>query len=190
MKPFAINLILLCFVVGSYGQTSNEPGAKTPDPKFLNHIYYYGKDTLTDLEQASAHMISRTKALGYGGSEGGYSMDGEKSAVRFSSGDNIRFAVKMDVPMGDPSMMMRLYKFTAKKGSREAIVSSQAGRYQKGKNHDDADTPYNIEKSGNDTYLITATSKLAPGEYGFLNMMMMRGGGMKVTYTVFAFGID
>jgi len=190
MKPFAINLILLCFVVGLYGQTNNEAAAKIPGPKFLNHIYYYGKDTLTDLEQASAHMISRTKAFGYGGSEAGYSMDGEKSAVRFGSGDSIRFVVKTNGAMGDPSMMIRLYKFITRKGNREVILSSQAGPYQKRKGHESDDISFNIQQSGNDVYLIIPASALTSGEYGFLNMMMIHGNGMKMTYTVFAFGIN
>src|SRR5580765_6834446 len=109
--PFSINLILLLVFYNMDAQPSNNTASKVPDPKFLNHIYYYGKDTLTELEQASAHMISRTKGLGYGGSEGGLSMDKEKSVVRFLSTDTIRFATKINMPMGDPSMMIRLYKF-------------------------------------------------------------------------------
>lgn len=189
MKPFAIGLILISFIQ-SYGQSNNQAAIKTPYPKFLNHIYYYGKDSLIDLEQASAHMISRTKAFGYGGSEGGYSMEGEKSVVRFRSSDTIRFAVKLTMTMGDPSMMIRLYRFSARKGNREAILSNQPGPYQKGKSHDKEDISFNVQQAGSDVYLIIPASNLSPGEYGFLNMMLIHGGGMKMTYTVFAFGID
>jgi len=168
MKPLSISLILSAFIVGLYGQTNNEPAVKIPDPKFLNHIYYYGKDTLTELEQNSAHMISRTKGLGYGGSESGFSMGGEKSVVRFHSTDTIRFATKINIPMGDPSMMIKLYKFNAKKGNREVILSSQPGPYQKAKNTDKDDISYNVQQTGNEIYLLIPASKLPPGEYGFL----------------------
>ena len=48
----------------------------------------------------------------------------------------------------------------------------------------------NIQKSGNDTYIISPATKLAAGEYGFLNMMLMTANGRRPLYTVFAFGID
>ena len=191
MIPFSINLILLLVFYNMDAQpSSNNTASKVPDPKYLNHIYYYGKNTLTELEQVSAHMISRTKAFGYGGSEGGYSMDGEKSVVRFRSSDTIRFAAKLNMTMGDPSMMIRLYRLSARKRNREVILSSQPGPYQKGKSHDKDDISFNVQQAGNDIYLIMPASNLLPGEYGFLNMMLIHGGGMKMTYTVFAFGID
>jgi hypothetical protein len=187
MKPFAIYLILLGFAFRADGQTNHSPSG----PMYVNHIYYYLPDSLTALEQNTARMESKTKALGFGGSEGGFIMDGEKSTVRLKSGDTIRFAVKIAMAMADSSMMIRLYKFDSKKGSRLAILSSQGSAYSKGKKSGNTnEIPFNVQKETDDFILIPA-SRLVPGEYGFLNMMMMNAsGGKSMSFTVFAFGVD
>ena len=189
MKPLAMSLLLTTFVVGLHAQTNNQV-VKIPDPKFLNHIYYYANDSLTELEQTTARMVNKTKAFGYGGSETGYEMDGEKSTVRIGAGNNIRFTVKLGMSMADPSMMIKLYKLRSAKNKREAILDSEGGRYSKSKSSDNSEIPFNVQKSGNDTYLIIPATALNSGEYGFLNMMMASSNNRKMSFTVFSFGID
>jgi hypothetical protein len=93
--------------------------------------------------------------------------------------------------MMDPSMIVKLYKFDTKNGNREAIVSSQGGMFSGGKSkHTASEISFNIMKSGSDDYIMMPASRLVPGEYGFINMMMMNGGGRDASYTVFAFGVD
>jgi hypothetical protein len=93
--------------------------------------------------------------------------------------------------MVDPSMMIRLYKFESGKGSRVAILNSQGGAYSKGKTPGSInEISFNVLKETEDFIMIPA-SRLVPGEYAFLNMMLMNGGGGRnKSYTVFAFGID
>ena len=188
MKPLTIYLILFVLAFPAYSQTRRSASV----PSFLNHVYYYTPDSLTDLEQNTARMESKTKAMGYGGSEGGFYMDGAKSIVRIRAGDSIRFIVKMNMSMMDPSMMLKLYKFDSRKGNREAIVSSQGGMFSGGKSKNNAsEIIFNIQKSGTDDYILVPASRLAPGEYAFLNLMMVNGAGSRSSsYTGFAFGVD
>jgi hypothetical protein len=191
MKPLAISLILLGISYNAYEQSNTGTDPKSPNPEFVNHVYYYASDSLLALEQNQAHQMSKTKAFGYGGSESGFSMSGEKSPIRLKAVDNMTFAVKMGGGMMmDPSMSIKLYHFNAKKGNREAIVSSYAGPYSHKSSSDNPnEVSFNLKKSGNEVYLLIPASKLAPGEYGFLNMMSMSG-GMNPNFTVFAFGVD
>jgi hypothetical protein len=193
MKPLIICLILFCCLHHLYAQTNNvnanEP--KAPDPPFLNHVYNWQADSLLALEQIEAHMKSKTKVLGFGGSEAGYTMEGERSPFRIKAGDNLRFAIKNGVTMmGDPSMMIRLYRLDSKKGGREAIVSSQGGPYTQKKNTASNEISFNVQKSANDVYIILPVSRLSPGEYGFMNVLLMKGSGTSVSYIFFAFGVD
>ncbi|MBS1598248.1 MAG: hypothetical protein JST75_08480 [Bacteroidetes bacterium] len=190
MKPLSICLILWLFVHGLRAQTKTEDQNKIVDPKFLNHIYYYAGDSLIELEQSTARMVNKTKGFGYGGSESGYEMEGEKSSVRISTGNNIRFAIKLGMSMADPSMMIRLYKLRAAKNKREAILDSQGGMYNRSKNTNSDEISFNIQKTGNDVYLIIPVSALTSGEYGFLNMMMANSNNRKVSFTMFSFGLD
>jgi hypothetical protein len=136
-------------------------------------------------------MESKIKGMGYGGSEGGFYMDGAKSNVRIRSGDSLQFKVKMNMAMMDPSMMVKLYKFDSKNGNRQAIVSSQGGMFSGGKSkHTASEVSFNIMKSGSEDYIMMPASRLVPGEYGFINMMMVNGGGRDASYPVFAFGVD
>ena len=103
--------------------------------------------------------------------------------------DSIKFVVKTGNSMFDPSMTIKLYHFDSKKGNREAIMSSDGGMYGKAKKTEN-EISCNMQKSGNDVFILIPASKLVAGEYGFLNTMLMSGGGMKMSYTVFAFGVD
>src|SRR5664279_1010826 len=107
MKPIALSIILIVFAGPLIGQTGHSPTGQM----FMNHIYSCRYDSLIALEQITARMESKTKGMGFGGSEGGLIMDGEKSPVRIKSGDTIRFAIKIAMSMVDPSMMIMLYKF-------------------------------------------------------------------------------
>ena len=189
MKPLTIYLILLFFSCSAEGQVNTDYGS---GPQYLNHIYYYRGDSLVELQQTSGKMVSKTKAMGYGGSEGGLLVQGEKSSVRIKGGDSVRFAIKTGMSMMmDPSMMIRLYKFSPKKGDREAVLSSEGGMYNRDKSTTNAaEIPFNIQK-GTDDYIIIPASRLAPGEYGFMNLMMVNGAGSRnMSYAVFVFGVD
>ena len=191
MKPLAIYLILIIILLGISSHMEGQTSHSSSNPVFLNHIYYSLSDSLISLEQNAARMESKTKGMGYGGSEGGFYMDGAKSNVRIRAGDSLHFSIKMNMAMMDPSMIVKLYKFDSKNGNREAILSSQGGMFSRGKSKSTAsEISFNILKSGSEDYIMMPASRLAPGEYGFINTMMMNGSGRDMSYTVFTFGVD
>jgi hypothetical protein len=189
MKSLTLNLIFLLFIHCVAAQ-SNNSGAS--GPVILNHIYYFRPDSLTALEQTDSHTESKTKGMGYGGSEYELIMDGLKSMTRIKASDSIRFTIKVGMAMMDPSMMIKLYRFDAKKGKREAVMSSMGGPYSHTKSTENIDEiNFNVEKSGTDNFIIIPVARLAPGEYGFMNMMMVKmQGSRSVTYPLFTFGVD
>jgi hypothetical protein len=164
---------------------------KAPNPAFLNQVYYYWADSLLACPKSDGRMESKMKALGFGGSQMGYTMDGERSALRIRSADTLRFAVRSaGGAMMDPSMMFALYRFEAKKGSRQALLSSQS-RFG-GNNDPRNQMPFDVQKSGADVFILIPSARLAPGEYGFMNKMQMsgNGNGTNMSYTFYSFGID
>ncbi len=179
MKPLVIGLILFGFFYHCDGQTH-----LSSSQMYLNHIYYFTADSLTSLEQNTARMESK-------GSEGYFIMDGEKSTIRIKAGDSLHFTVKFAMTMMDPSMMIRLYKFDSKKGSRVAIISSPGGKSNKKNSGNANEINFNVLKQSDD-FILSPASRLVPGEYGFLNMMLVNASsnGRNMSYTIFAFGID
>ena len=189
MKPLTLILILFISAFCAAAQSNNSGASGT---EILNHIYYFRPDSLVALEMTDGQMEQKTKALGYGGSEAGIVIDGDKSPLRIKAGDSIRFSIKMGTTLMDPTMTIKLYRFDFRKGKREAILSSQGGAYSHAKSTSNAnEISLNMEKSGSDNFIMTPASRLPPGEYGFMNVMSVKmQGGRTAIYTIFAFGID
>jgi hypothetical protein len=189
MRQLIIYLILFFFVFRTDGQTSN---SSTSGTEYLNHIYYFRLDSLIALEMTDGQMESNSKVLGFGGNEAGIVVNGDKSALRIKSGDSIRFTIKLAMTMMDPTMLIKLYRFDLKKGKRVAIMSNMGSGYSHGKTTNNAnEINFNVLKSGSDNFILIPASKLIPGDYGFMNMMMVKMQGSRtLTYTVFAFGVD
>jgi hypothetical protein len=160
--------------------------AKAPNPAFLNQIYYYWADTLLACPKSEGRMESKMKALGFGGSQMGYTMDGGRSGLRIKAGDSLRFVIRA---MGDPSSMIQLYRFEAKKDSRQAVMSSQS-RF--GGNKDSkAQVSFDVQRSGTEVFILIPSARLAPGEYGFMNQAAMNRSGMtSMSFTFYTFGVD
>jgi hypothetical protein len=194
-------LLLLLTAGNTRAQTPKTPphppsGAvstpKAPDPAFLNQIYYYWSDSLLACPKMDGQMETKAKAMGFGGTQMGYTMDGGKSPLRIRSADTLRFAVKPGSGgMMDPSTMYKLYKFESKKDSRQAIISNQS-RFGGGSSGPRNQISLDVQKSGTDVFILIPSARLAPGEYGFMNMMSGSEGGMgmKMSYTFYTFGID
>jgi len=162
---------------------------KAPNPSFLNQVYYYWSDSLLACPKADGRMESKMKALGFGGVQMGYTMDGERSALRIRAADSLHFAVRSaGGAMMDPSTMFQLFRLEPKKGTRQAVMSSQS-RYG-GSSNPKNQVSFDIQKSGTDVFILIPSARLAPGEYGFMNKMQMNGGGMNMSYTFYTFGVD
>jgi hypothetical protein len=162
--------------------------SRVPEPAFLNQVYYYWSDSLLACPKTDGQMSNKIKAMGFGGSQMSYAMDGSRSALRIKAGDSLRFVVKMVSMMGDPSSVVQLYKFESKKGLREALMSSQS-RFGGSKDPKNV-VAYDVRKSGADVFILVPSGKLGPGEYGFMNSMLVKQTGMSATYTFYTFGVD
>ena len=169
------------------GSTTTTAAAHAPNPAFLNQVYYYWSDSLLACPKTEGQMENKMKAMGFGGSQMGYTMDGSKAALRIKEGDSLRFVVKM-VTMGDPSSMLQLLRFESKKDSRQALMSTQS-RFGGNKDHKNQ-VSFDVQRSATDVFILIPSSRLTPGEYGFMNQMMMKQSGASVTYTFYTFGID
>lgn len=183
MRTVFLCLLGAFFFLPAHAQSNATTAAtpRTPDPPYLNQVYYCQPDSLLVLEQTPGQIKNKVKALSFGGGETGYIMEGARSATRIRAGNDLRFAIKMNMMMGDPTMMIKLYRFDSKKGSRESLIGRQGS----------TEITLNAQKSGNDVFILSPVTKLPAGEYGFMNMMSMKGAGSKnMSYTFFTFGID
>ncbi len=198
LSIFSLSAVLLLATANTRAQTQKAPAntqsaavstAKVPDPTFLNQIYYYWSDSLLACPKSEGRMETKMKALGFGGSQSGYTLDGDRSALRIRAADILRFAFKSGSGgMMDPSMMIQLYKFESKKGSRQAVMGGQS-RFG-GNNNTNNQISFDVQKSGTDVFILIPSARLAAGEYGFMNKMQMDGGGMNMSYPFYTFGID
>lgn len=186
MRPLIISLFLLLISPLCFSQMA----AKIPEPSFVNHIYYLMGDSLVSLEQIDAHYMMKPP-VPFAKQEAGLSMSYEKSPTRIKQADSLRFVIKLGSNMIDPTQMLKLYSLRPKKGNREAVLSSYQDHYYKSESKDNtAGLKFNVQKSGNDVFVIIPAMRLASGEYGFMNSMLVSGGGPHTTYTLYAFGID
>jgi len=214
-------LIALAIFVLSPFLVAQPDKTKYPEPEFSNEVYYLNKDngsTLVRLEKGSSKMDTKTKMGGFGGSESGYSIDGTKSAVRLSSGNNLSFVFstgsssttssgKSDSAMKangiDPSMMsgmggmtdpanrITLYKVDIEKGERKVLLQKNPGANPFGSHKMQSSDKYTFSaKKIRDGYWELVIDKPLPkGEYAF-TMMDMGMSAMSGGTLLFAFGVD
>jgi hypothetical protein len=187
-KSILLFLMAVLFRVALPAQTTTVTTAGAHDPTFLNNVYFWAPDSLLALEKTNGEMKAKMKALGFGGGGSAYVLQGARSPIRIKAADNMRFAVKLS-GMADPSMMIKLYQLDPQKKTREAVISSQGGMFNKS-SKTNSGIDYNVQKSGADVYILLPTTRLAPGEYGFMNMMQATSSGTQISYAFFTFGID
>jgi hypothetical protein len=132
---------------------------KYPDPEFSNEVYYLKKDSVyavMRLDKEISKMETKTKLGGMAGAENGYTIDGERSAMRLNTGQNLSFvfsngagvkssssassdsvmrangmdpAMMQSYSMGgsDPANMITLYKVESGKGKRKVLLMKSPG---------------------------------------------------------------
>ena len=170
--------------------TQAQPGgthpALPPEPPFINQIYLYLADSLTVCPKTDGQLSNRMRP--FGGGQMSYSVNGTRSALRIKAADTLRFVVKMMTMAGDPSTILHLYRFESKRDSREAVIGNP-GKF--GGNKDPKNqVSFDVRLSGSDVFILIPSTRLTPGEYGFMNSMMMRQSGLSAAYTFFTFGVD
>ena len=195
---------------------------KYPDPEFSKEVYFLKKDnvaTVVRLEKNSSKMESKTKMGGMGGSENGYTIDGEKSPVRINNTNNISFVFStgasapsssssqdsmmrangmdpsmMQSAMGsmtDPANMITLYKAESGKGKRKILMMKSPGAMPFGsKKMQSSDKfTFSVKKIREGYWELVIDKPLTKGEYAF-SMMSMGMASMDGGTTLFAFGVN
>jgi hypothetical protein len=186
-------------------------GQTYPNPEFTNEVYAYQKNgnVLTRLEKGSSKMETKTKLGGMGGAESGYSIDNEKSTVRFNNitqysfvywngteatstsnpkSDSMMRANGMDPNMFsgmamDPSQLISLYKMEQSKGKRKALLMS-GGPFKKSSDNKHS---LSFKKIRTGYYEVVVDKPLPKGEYAFVMMSMGSADG---SVSVFAFAVE
>ncbi len=219
MKKYSLLLSAVFIYAGLQAQTDTK---KYPEPEFANEIYFLKKDSVNSvirLEKNSSKMETKTKAAGFGGSETGYTFDGEKSPVRFHGGnfsfvfstgassstnaasnpgrDSAMRANGMDPSLmqssfggfTDPANTITLYKVETEKSERKIILQKTPGTFGGKKIISSDKYTFSLKKIREGYWELMVDKPLSKGEYAFTIMNMM---SMDVTggRVVFAFGVD
>jgi len=196
--------------------------AKYPEPEFSKEVYFLKKDsvnTVIRLEKGSSKMDTKTKMGGMGGSETGYSLEGEKSPVRLHNGNNISFvfstgasavssssSAKRDSmmlangmdpammqsgmgSMNDPANTITLYKAESGKGNRKILMMKSPGAFGGKKLKSSDKLTFSVKKIREGYWELVIDKPLSKGEYAF-SMMNMGMGSMDGSTTMFAFAIE
>jgi hypothetical protein len=213
MKNYLLTaMILSCVYYNSAAQTDKN----YPVPEFSNEVTLLKKDnTLIRLEKGTSSLEIKTKMAGFGGSESGYSMDGEKSTIRLTDANNLSFVLaasssthsplltdsalkangidpasykEMTSSANDPSTKITLYKLDIEKGKRKIYLQKGGGIANKKIQTSDKYT-FSVKKIRDGYWVFVVDKTLPKGEYAF-SMMDMTGGAGAMGVWLFAFGVD
>jgi hypothetical protein len=168
------------------------------------------------LEKGSSKMDTKIKMAGFGGSETGYEMNGEKSTARFNNGSGLSFILSngssessssttkrdsmmrangmdpsMMEGMNDPSKSISLYKAETGKDKRKILLQKSPGANLFGSHKIQSSDKYtfSIKKIRSGYWELVIDKTLPKGEYIF-TMMNMGMGGMDGSTLLFAFAVD
>ncbi len=129
-------------------------------------FYYLDPDTegLIELEAVGAKLITKQKALGFGGSETVYSMPGARSPVRLPEGKPGVFVYTVE-PGTDPYRGIQFFRLDSKKDSRELVnTESLNGRTSAVMNR--SMVPFRAMRHGKMSFKVVMQEPMIPGEYG------------------------
>jgi hypothetical protein len=215
------NLILASIILMIYSFVHVQPDKSNyPDPEFNNEIYLFRKDSVNKflrLEKNESSMNTKTKLGGSGGSETGYTIDGEKSSVRLMSGENLSFiyfeasdesslsgsdtilhkagiSPEMMAAMNkmmDPTNMISLYKTETVKEKRKIYLAKSGGAlpFSGKKSKSSQKYPFSVKKIRERYWQLVIDKNLPKGEYAFV-VMGMGMASVDGGGALFVFGID
>jgi len=213
-------LIFVSVLLSIASLSRAQPGKLNyPEPEFSNEVCYLKKDSVNSavrLEKGSSKMESKMKMGGFGGSEMGYALDGEKSTVRLHRRPDLSFvlstgaSVKSSSPeqdsmmkangmdpsmmsgmsgMMDPANMITLYKAESAKGKRKILMQKAGGAFGGKKSQSSDKYTFSVRKIREGYWEFVIDKPLPVGEYAF-TVMGMGMGNMDGSTTLFSFAID
>jgi hypothetical protein len=148
---------------------------KVQEPEKLSVVYGVDSSgTLLPLERTTA--IVKVSAKLTGGAKQVARLDGPRAAVRFPSGKDLVFVVKVGAGV-DPSTWV-LYAFESKKKNREVVFASSGNFSAKSGM---GQVQHDVSKYGEASYQFSPGKELPPGEYGF---------NPPTSNDIFCFGVD
>jgi hypothetical protein len=156
---------------------------KVQEPEY-DFVYQYldqANGSLLALERQTPSANFRTKFMGYGGAKSTYEVRGGKSPVRFKADQKIELVVRGIPATLDPSTIIKLVRFDAKKDKRELVVGKVGALGLGGSSvsPDAGSLPINTTRYGSYSLRISPAESLQPGEYGVISSSQF-----------FCFGID
>lgn len=196
--------------------------SKYPEPEFNNEVYSYRKDSINKLlrlEKGSSKMNTKTKLGGMAGAETNYTIEEEKSPVRFANGTSLSFIFSTGVEQGkktspqtdsmmraqgldpsmltmmqdgmmDPSKMIILYKAESEKGERKIYIMKTGGALPFGAKNKSSDKfSFSARKIRDGYWELLIDKTLPKGEYAF-SVSGMGMANMDGTVSIFAFAVD
>ena len=210
----AVAFATLLMNASSFAQNNT---ANYPEPEFMQEVYAFNKgaNSLVRLEKESTTLETKTKAMGFGGSESAYNFKGEKSGVRFSTTQvpSFVFRLRQDMSGGNksskndsvhsnPNMpdmsqlnsmmdeMMDPSKTIAlyaldQRTGERALIMQSSGGRFSKKSKTSDKMVMSFRKIKEGYYEIVIDKPLPKGEYAFMNAM----GGVNQT-TMYLFGVD
>jgi hypothetical protein len=184
MRAFLFVLLSLFFTQIIFAQTS-----EVADPEFIGKPYYItASNELQMLEKTDADLGMKLKGMGYGGYELYYTVNPDKSTVRFSSGNLPRIIIKVEEGV-DPSDLYTVVGGTIKKKQRYFVTTSKkmgGGT----RTLDDKEVAIEFKKLKTGVYELIFPKGVPVGEYVFLprtdENSLMSSYGQKVRVHCFA----
>jgi hypothetical protein len=180
MKPvFALSLCALLLCVSAGAQETSK--VQEPEYDFVYQYLDQANGSLKALERQTPSSSFKLKFMGYGGGKSTYEVKGGKSPVRFKADQKIELVVRGIPATIDPSSVIKLVRFDAKKDKRELIIGKVGalGVGSSTMNPDAGSMPINTTRYGSYSLRISPAEPLGPGEYGVISSSQF-----------FCFGID
>jgi len=156
--------------VGATGSTAAS-GSNTRavrEPEYLGNFFSLDSatGTLSPLERQTPMHKIKVKAMGYGGGEGYFEVQGETSPIRFKEGQNIEFVVLVATQQSDPQEIIKLFSWRGEKGVRRLTIDKAGSMGLSSKFLlNQSQVALNATKYGKSSFKVAPTEVLPPGEY-------------------------
>lgn len=136
-------------------------------PEYVGQVNAVHGSRTIPLERQNARNDFKIRAMGFGGGKMRLLVEGERSPVRFRSGDPISFVIRVASQDTDPAEFIRLLPVKSRKGTREmeTLSTGFAGVTGARDRLNERAIPFDASRSGAQGFRITLREALRPGEY-------------------------
>lgn len=182
-RLFILTCLALGFTLFAFGQESNQ----VQDPPKYGFYYYWDTNSksLVLLEEQTPTDKRKDKALGFGGHDVVREVKGAKSTVRFRAGQELVFYVRLlpNFNFAELEGAALLLKAEIKGNKRILSTASFGLKGRDGSPFEPASNAikFKADKYSSETFKVTPTEVLDPGEYCFNGLGTPRH---------FCFGVD